>query len=161
MVRNWYQNGIKYVGTFTHNAIMLKGEESQTPVATIHWVNGDTFNGYLTENNSLLTIEGDGEYIYANGDSYKGNFTNNYFSGAGVYTFGDSMKYDGDFHNNKHSETAVFSHVNGSQYKVNTKRRNFKENFEFLTGTSIPQTIDLQEGYFFGISSKFWENETR
>jgi len=49
-------------------------------------------------------IEGNGVYLYSNGDKYEGEFRQNLHHGKGAYYCIDGSKYVGEFENHKMHE---------------------------------------------------------
>ena len=58
---------------------------------------------------------GQGVFIYENGDRYEGNFLNSDKSGHGRYTFHDGSLYDGNFHADERNGIGSMIFSNGDR----------------------------------------------
>ena len=94
----------------------------------IEYIDGDIYKGEY--NSETKIIEGIGEYIFDNGDFYKGYFENNLFSGKGNY-FYDGYNIIGIFKNGKPNGECEIIYNNGN--KLKGKFKNGKKEGIFLS----------------------------
>ena len=62
--------------------------------------------------------EGQGTYIFSNGDRYEGKFLNDHFSGYGKLYFSNGDVYEGDFKESKRSGIGFQKFYNGKIYRL-------------------------------------------
>ena len=64
---------------------------------------------------------GFGEYYWADGSFYKGNFRNGYRQGHGIWkkSEGESDKYQGDYYHDQKHGNGIYSWKRGNIYKGN------------------------------------------
>ncbi|MDR3566288.1 MAG: ShlB/FhaC/HecB family hemolysin secretion/activation protein [Negativicutes bacterium] len=62
-------------------------------------------------------LDGQGRYLYSNGDCYEGAFADNKWSGKGIFTWANGDRYDGDFADDKLTGKGVFIWANGDRYE--------------------------------------------
>ena len=81
-------------------------------------------------------LNGQGEGIYPNGDSYSGGHKDNYRHGFGTYTNPDGDKYVGEFKDGKRNGQGTFTYPNGDKYVGEFKddKRNGQGTFTYPDG---------------------------
>ena len=57
-----------------------------------------------------------GAYIFANGDTYAGEWSGDAKNGQGTYTFANGDKYVGDWKSGKRSGQGTYTFINGNKY---------------------------------------------
>ena len=65
-------------------------------------------------------MQGEGEYTWSDGRSYKGSWKNNKMNGTGLYKWPDGRKYEGEYENDmKHGKGVYTWHDgrNGCSYR--------------------------------------------
>lgn len=78
------------------------------------WIfaNGDTYSGEFLEGN----LEGEGTYTFLNGDKYTGDFENSNLNGEGTYTYFSGDKYIGEYDSGLKNGEGTYSYANGDKY---------------------------------------------
>lgn len=97
----------------------------------------DKFRGFSVGN----LIDGYGEYTWANGETYFGEWTDSKFHGIGQYIFYDGNIYEGTFVDGSRNGAGVFTFENGLLYKGNHINEAFNG-----SGVMIWPTGDRYEG---------------
>jgi len=124
-----YNNGDIYIGDFLDGERMGKGKYIFNDGTTyegellnsefkghgiMKWINGVEFEG----NFNGLTLIGFGKLKDNNsGDSYEGNFDNNYFNGYGTYSFSDIGIYEGEFEYGLRNGKGTYKNKDGLFYE--------------------------------------------
>ena len=75
--------------------------------------NGDVYEGQFKNGG----INGYGTFSYTNGDVYEGQFKNGFFNGNGVLKYESGDVYTGEFKNNRRNGYGVSKYANGHQYE--------------------------------------------
>ena len=102
----YFKDGTVYEGEF------LNGEFKGPGV--MKWINGIEFNG----NFNGISLNGKGKIINkTTGDSYKGNFDNNYFNEYGIYTYGNLGSYEGQFDYGLKHGRGIYKNKDGLCYE--------------------------------------------
>lgn len=101
-----YDNGSEEIATAKEKITKLKQTiavlennlaalmEKNNGVTEIKYDNGDYYKGTV---NSSGQPNGKGSIVWANGDTYEGDWVNNQRTGSGKYTFNDGDSYEGEF----------------------------------------------------------------
>ena len=91
---------------------LVKGEyenwvEGETPAqqSEINYSDGSYYKGYVDKDGQP---HGKGRIVWANGDSYEGDFVHNIREGVGSYVFASGTVYSGEFYNNKMTGEGVY-----------------------------------------------------
>lgn len=74
------------------------------------------------------TKNGEGRFVWKNGDVYEGNFQENMIQGSGKMTFRDGKTYEGEWKDNKMNGTGIFIWPDGRRYEgefVNDKKNGY------------------------------------
>jgi len=87
----------------------------KTAPRTIFYDNGDCFEGQYRSD--INKAEGHGEFKYAAGGEYRGNFQDGKFNGWGSYIYIDSSKYDGEWQNDRQHGQGTFVYTSGNTYE--------------------------------------------
>ena len=97
-------------------------------------------------------LNGQGSYIWRNGDKYEGNFANNNIEGLGTYTWVNGDKYIGDFKSNKINGFGSYSWKNGNEYKGKfidgkaTRKGIYKQGDKYIFNFPFPfDNEDIQD----------------
>ena len=75
---------------------------------------GDIYIGKMDFRGRMI---GEGTYIFAEGDRYEGEFSENQFSGKGTYYFASGDVYEGDFQNSDFNGFGKYTDVEGYVYE--------------------------------------------
>ena len=147
-----HKNRFKNLGDGLSNkklekALSIKIKTKETKILTIENENkpvgcleGDCWNnfskkqypsGYYIGEFNNGTRNGQGKYLWANGDKYIGEWKNEQRTGQGTYIWPNGNKYSGQFRNNKFSGEGVYNYKNGDKYigEYAFGRRNGKGTF--------------------------------
>ena len=65
--------------------------------------------------NGKMISHGKGKYIFKNGDSYLGDFSNGEENGVGIFTYSNGEKYEGDKNGRRTGRGKFFK--NGNKYE--------------------------------------------
>ena len=102
----YFNDGTIYEGEF------LNGEFKGHGI--MKWINGIEYEG----NFNGLILMGKGKLINKNkGDSYIGNFDNNYFNGYGIYTYENNGSYEGEFDYGLINGRGIYKNKDGLYYE--------------------------------------------
>merc|ERR1711871_949613 len=87
----------------------------KTAPRTIFYDNGDCFEGQYRSD--INKAEGHGEFKYAAGGEYRGNFQDGKFNGWGTYVYTSGNTYEGDFSEGKMTGEGKMTYANGDVYE--------------------------------------------
>ncbi|MEP7169484.1 MAG: hypothetical protein ABI855_08965, partial [Bacteroidota bacterium] len=76
------------------------------------YANGDTYEGQFVKNKK----HGKGKYTFKSGSSYEGDFVKDLFAGEGVFYYDDGSCYEGTFSNDLFNGKGVCFYANGDYY---------------------------------------------
>ena len=129
----YFNDGTIYEGEF------LNGEFKGNGI--MKWTNGVEYDGIFNG----VVLAGKGKIINKNtGDSYKGNFDNNYFNGYGIYTYGNIGSYEGEFDYGLINGRGIYKNKDGLYYEGEWKN-------------NLPNGVGKLESNDFIIKG-IWEN---
>jgi hypothetical protein len=80
---------------------------------TYMWENGDRYAGHFSADRP----DGKGKYQFANGDSYEGDVQSGVISGRGAYTSKNGDVFEGSFQNGKPHGVGVYRFASGDRYE--------------------------------------------
>lgn len=110
----------------------IASSNAQTP-STSNCLSGNCLNGF-------------GKYLFANGNTFEGNFVNGRSNGKGKVVNTDGSSYVGDFVNGKMEGIGIYVYANG-----NTYRGGWLGNLKSGQGTqTLKQSGELYVGQFAG-----------
>lgn len=121
---------------------------------TYVWKNGDEYVGRWRNEKG----NGYGTYTWADGNKYIGDFVDGKMTGRGTYYYSDGRKYVGDFVNNLFDGNGTFTWPDGSRYEGQ-----WKNDYENGYGIYYYAQGDKYEGNFVnddfdGLGIYFWRN---
>ena len=105
-------------------------------------------------------LEGNGKYIYKNGNYYIGQFKNDKFNGKGIlYNKNGNIIYEGDFINGKIEGNGKHFYKNGQYYvgQFKNNKRNGKGILYYKNGNVMCEGDFINEKYE-GDGKYFWKN---
>jgi hypothetical protein len=108
---------------------------------TYVWENGDRYQGHFSADRP----DGKGKYQFANGDSYEGEVHAGVISGRGSYTSKNGDVFDGSFQNGKPHGVGVYRFASGDRYEGEMQAGNMQG-----TGRYVARNGDRVEGPFAG-----------
>ena len=99
--------------------------------------------GYVGDRNADGKMHGNGEYIYANGGKYTGDWENGKHHGKGIMTFANGSLYEGEFAFNKKNGIGKFIIASGDEYSGS-----FFKNRKHGRGRFVYSDGVIEDGYF-------------
>ena len=101
---------------------------------------------------------GEGTWIYANGDKYTGSFYAGKKEGEGIYTYSNGDKYVGDFEDGKQNGEGTYTYANGDIYvgEWNDGIKNGEGTYTFINGEKY--TGEIQDSKPNGIGTYTYSN---
>ena len=163
---NWNENcqmegyGIYYINDakVITEGVWIKGN---LVYGRIFLPTNDIYTGQISNN----TFNGKGEFLFANGEKYSGDFSGGEMSGMGTYTYPDKTVYSGTIKNGLFNGIGKMKWINGTEYHGNFsdsslcgngKLQNMVEKYEGLfeknefngEGVYIFRNGDTYEGNF-------------
>jgi len=102
---------------------------------TFVWSDGDKYIGEWKNEKKT----GQGTFVWSDGDKYIGEWKNGQRTGQGTYIWPNGNKYSGQFRNNKFSGEGVYNYKNGDKYigEYAFGRRNGKGTFIWSNDNTV------------------------
>jgi hypothetical protein len=108
---------------------------------TYVWENGDRYQGHFSADRP----DGRGRYQFANGDAYEGEVQAGVINGRGSYTSKNGDVFDGSFQNGRPHGVGVYRFASGDRYEGEMRAGNMQG-----TGRYVAKNGDRVEGPFAG-----------
>ena len=118
----YWEEGAKYFGYFTHDKTNLKGK-------LIH-SDGDIYEGEWSNNKP----NGKGKYIHIDGTIYEGDWKDDKQHGKGKETWPDGAYYEGDYINGLKHGKGKFHWADGAYYEGDFSYNNLHGNGYYIFG---------------------------
>ncbi|KAK8810462.1 hypothetical protein WA158_007037 [Blastocystis sp. Blastoise] len=121
-------------------------------------------------------MNGSGQLLLSNGDSYKGSFVNNKIEGKGIYTYNSGDIYEGSFWDNQFFGSGCIIYANGNRLEIeeNGEKSMYYNNGDYYKGEwegYIPEGVgiytyyngniyegEFNHGYFNGMGTMYYIN---
>lgn len=120
------------------------------------------YEGYISFNDNYgswsYRFQGEGKYIFPNGDIYEGNWKSNYMEGKGTMTLSNGDVIEAEWKDNAISGIASVKFANGDVYEgtLNKQKPSGKGKFIFVDGSSYEGK--LKDGLAEGQGKKIFAN---
>ncbi len=110
------------------------------------FVDGDRYEGDFKDGR----FNGRGKYRTVDGDTYEGEFKDDAFSGFGTYTYVDGRKYTGEFKDDEFNGHGTLSFPNGEKYVGEFEDDRFNGRGTFFSADGKKQEGQFVNGMFIG-----------
>ena len=92
----------------------------------------------LANNSVINCVNGRGEYIFANGAIYTGEWKDSKQHGQGTYSFASGAEYVGEYRDGERNGQGIYTYANGDSYvgEYRNGKRHGQGTFTYANGNS-------------------------
>ena len=116
------------------------------------------FNNVIAKCQKGNCLNGEGTYIYSNGDKYVGEYKEGKKNGQGTYYTADGGKYVGEFKNDASNGQGTFYYADGGKYVGEWKNDSFNGQGTFYYANGGKYVGEYKEGKMHGQATFFYAN---
>ncbi len=148
-------------GEYVSKSFKYEGEFSEglkQGEGTYVWENGDRYQGHFSSDRP----DGHGKYQFANGDSYDGEVKLGIIAGRGTYVSKNGDEFDGSFSNGKPHGVGVYRYASGDRYegemdmgRPHGKGRYYSKNGDRFEVTFIDGKPEGKGVYYFSSGDRY------